>query len=70
MLTETPKMKVAVASYGGWADDKNIVQHAAALGQALTHDGVKFVNTTYTTAGYDSPFRLFERHNEIWMRLL
>jgi hypothetical protein len=33
-------------------------------------EGYKFVPNIETTAGYDSPFQLYDRHNEIWIDIL
>ena len=58
---------VYVATFGGWADEKEVIKHAAALAATLAAAGVHVAAAGgFTTAGYDSPFRLLERHNEIW----
>jgi len=42
-------------------------KEAVALGDALTKDGITdFETKYYFTAGYDAPFKLFNRHNEVW----
>lgn len=40
---------------------------AAALTSALRADGESFEYSYYHTAGYDSPYQLSGRHNEIWI---
>lgn len=69
-ITHTPKLTVATIAYGGWSDDAKVIEYAGELGNALVADKVKFDNSTYFTAGYDSPFRIFERHNEVWFKLM
>jgi len=46
--------------YDKWRDQ------AAALGAALEKDGLLFYKEMYWTAGYDAPFKVFNRHNEVW----
>ena len=62
---ELPEMIVYVASFGGWMTQKTIQEHGAELGKALKENGLKFDDTQFFTAGYDSPYKLFNRHNEI-----
>jgi len=64
-IMELPEMTVFVTSFGGWMTTESIQEHATALGVALKKDGVNFDDTQLFTAGYDSPFTLFGRHNEI-----
>lgn len=63
-----PAQDVYVSVYGGWADEKRVIQHARELADALASAGVDTVSLAdgFTTAGYDSPFRVVDRHNEIW----
>jgi len=35
--------------------------------QALDAQGVEFDDTHFFFAGYDPPFRLRDRHNEVWV---
>ena len=59
----------AVASYPGWAEEQKVLAVATQLGAALQAEGVAFTSTHFFTAGYDSPFRLFDRHNEVLFQL-
>lgn len=56
-----------VASYGGWNSEEKVVKHASELFELLNKQGVEVESDKYYTAGYDSPFRLMNRHNEIWL---
>ena len=58
-------MTVFVASFGGWMTQEKIQEHGVALGKALQDAGIAFDDSQMFTAGYDSPFRLLGRHNEI-----
>ncbi len=59
---------VYVRAFGGWAQQARVVKQAAALQSELRAAGVAVpVQGGFTTAGYDSPFRVADRHNEIWV---
>lgn len=66
-ITELPAMKVYVRSFGGWAVGKRYVAEASSVTQALSDAGYAVDDSYYFTAGYDSPFRLLNRHNEVWI---
>lgn len=53
-------------SFSGYATEKKWLEHAEELTNALDKAGEKYVKDYFITAGYDSPFRVFERHNEVW----
>lgn len=60
----------AVSQFGGYlVDDYTLSIKAKALQAELEKDSVKYENDSFFTAGYDPPFRLQHRHNEIWIRL-
>ena len=62
--------KVAVMSFGGYAMGWEAQKkHFTALAEKLQDLGVKFKETPLATAGYDSPFRILNRHNEVWYYL-
>lgn len=62
---DLPEMIVYVASFGGWMTQETIQEHGADLGKALQKDGISFDATQFFTAGYDAPYKLWQRHNEI-----
>jgi hypothetical protein len=68
-FTQLPVRDVYVASFGGWANQQKVIAKAAALSQALAEAGmsVDAQDEGFTVAQYDSPFRLADRHNEIWL---
>ena len=63
-------MNVLISKYRyfpGRADDDDWIDHETELGESLTELGISFDESMYYTAGYDGPFRLWNRHNEVWL---
>ena len=57
-----------VSQFGGFLlDDFTLASKAATLREALAADGEDYEDGVFFTAGYDPPFRLQHRHNEIWI---
>ncbi|XP_064606611.1 heme-binding protein 2-like [Liolophura sinensis] len=64
-LTSNSTMSVYVRSFPGYIRSINQwLEEAGKLAKAL--EGKAYVKDYYFTAGYDSPFQLLHRHNEIW----
>lgn len=61
----TPESTVYVRSYGGFSNEDKLRENAVALVTALQKKGIKFDPKHYFAAGYDSPYRLLNRHNEV-----
>ena len=59
--------QVFVKAFGGYSDEKILQREATALAEALQKDDIEISQKTYVYAGYDSPFRPIDRHNEVWM---
>ncbi|XP_027724200.1 heme-binding protein 2-like isoform X1 [Vombatus ursinus] len=57
---------VFVRSFGGFASVEKFSKEAKALADTLQKEGQSFHSDFYYTAGYNSPFTLFNRHNEVW----
>ncbi|MBN3320328.1 HEBP2 protein, partial [Atractosteus spatula] len=57
---------VYVRSFGGFALESDWTDNAQALEADLKAAGISYDPVSYVAAGYDSPFRLFNRHNEVW----
>lgn len=57
-----------VASYSGMSNETVVKQMAIKLATALDKAGLgsTYYNDDYFFAGYDSPFQLLNRHNEVW----
>lgn len=68
-ITTFPKHCQYVTSYPGYSNTTLIQENVARLVKALDAKGLgdTYYTTYYFFAGYDSPFELFNRHNEIWL---
>ncbi|GLI62124.1 hypothetical protein VaNZ11_004659 [Volvox africanus] len=69
-IDPSPVASYYVLSYGGLTNEKEILDKAADLVQLLHDAGLSYDFTSFYHAGYDSPFRLFNRHNEVWIKAL
>ncbi|KAK6177130.1 hypothetical protein SNE40_015296 [Patella caerulea] len=63
-LTQLPAMDAYVRSFPGFATSSLWVTEATQLAQDLA--GKSFNSAYFYTAGYDGPFRVVNRHNEVW----
>ncbi|XP_050413705.1 heme-binding protein 2 [Patella vulgata] len=63
-LTQLPALVAYVRSFPGFATSDLWVQEATQLAQDL--NGKSFNSAYFYTAGYDGPFRVVNRHNEVW----
>jgi hypothetical protein len=62
-----PAFDAYVASFGGYATGSIYSDKAREAVKALENAGVELEDSYFYTAGYDSPFRLRNRHNEVWL---
>ncbi|KAF6257098.1 heme-binding protein 2-like protein [Scenedesmus sp. NREL 46B-D3] len=67
VLTDMPALDVYVISFGGWANEAAYKQYAARLMQKLKDEKLAFDSSYWFTAGYDSPYNMDNRHNEVWV---
>ncbi|XP_053315829.1 heme-binding protein 2-like [Spea bombifrons] len=65
-LESFPAKSVYVKSFGGYAFDYEYARQSKKLAEELTSLGIPFDNSFYVRAGYNDPFTLFNRHNEVW----
>ena len=65
---EIPEKKVAAISFGGWANNKKIALQKQKLINALNNKGIKHINKFYFL-GYNAPYEVFNRKNEIIVEL-
>jgi len=65
-LHNMDKMTVYVKSFGGFANDSKNKRYAQLLASALDDDEVKYNKDMFYSAGYDSPYKRTNRHNEVW----
>ena len=54
-------------SFDGYATQEKNTENLAILSEALERDDLKFVTGRYVTAGYDAPYKFWDRHNEVWI---
>jgi len=64
-LTSIPAHQAYVRSYPGFSNEQKFLAEASALAKAL-NGSQTYDSSFYYTAGYDSPFTVLGRHNEIW----
>ena len=67
-ISTQPKFCAYVISYGGYSNIDDIQKYSEELDEALVKDGLgdTYRKVIFFYAGYDSPFRVFDRHNELW----
>ena len=65
---QVPKKTVAAISFGGWANDKKIEKYKQKLITALKTKGIIHTNKFYFF-GYNPPYEVFNRRNEIIVEL-
>lgn len=68
-IINIPAITAYVSSFGGFERDQQLTKYANDLEQALDRDGMSYVKPDefFFTAGYDPPYRLIGRHNEVWL---
>lgn len=65
---EEPKKTVAAITFGGWANDENIQVYKDKLINLLKEEGIKHTNK-FSFLGYNPPFEVFNRKNEVIVEL-
>jgi hypothetical protein len=65
---EEPAKTVAAITFGGWANDEKIKMYKDKLNAALKAKGITHTNKFYLL-GYNPPFEVFNRKNEIIVEL-
>ncbi|KAM4522746.1 heme-binding protein 2 [Odontesthes bonariensis] len=66
-VEERREFTAYVRTYGGFSNENTKQEELQKLIESLKRDGVEFVDHPYYTAGYDSPFKLTNRRNEVWV---
>ncbi|XP_067239170.1 heme-binding protein 2 [Chanodichthys erythropterus] len=61
------ELTVFVRTYGGFANSESSREELLKLMESLKRDGMKFKEAPFYRAGYDSPFKLTNRRNEVWL---
>jgi hypothetical protein len=65
---EEPAKTVAAISFSGWANDTKIEEYKKLLKAALDAEGIRYTNQFYFF-GYNAPFEVFNRKNEVIVEL-
>jgi hypothetical protein len=65
---EEPAKKMAVVTFGGWANDKKIEDYKNQLIKALDKEGISYTNRFYFF-GYNAPYEAINRKNEVVVEL-
>ena len=65
---EMPSKRVAAISFGGWANSDRIEEYKKKLIIALNEEGIAHTNK-FSFLGYNAPFELFNRKNDIIVEL-
>lgn len=63
-----PEMIVAVSKFGGYATMTDYLKHRDMIVNALGDEAKDYDQVNFMTAGYDPPFKPFNRTNEVWLR--
>jgi hypothetical protein len=65
---EEPAKTVAAIRFSGWANDAKIEKYKQNLTAALDAEGIKYYNRFYFF-GYNAPYEVFNRKNEVIVEL-
>ncbi|KAI4902326.1 hypothetical protein NFI96_020008 [Prochilodus magdalenae] len=66
-VEDRKELTVFVRTFGGFANTQNTREELLKLSESLTRDGMAFKEAPYYRVGYDSPFKLVNRRNEVWL---
>lgn len=67
MQNLTHTLVPSTRTYGGFSTDNMKREELLKLMESLQRDGLQYVDQPFYTAGYDSPFKLTNRRNEVWL---
>ena len=65
-IVTLPAVTVYVSSFGGFENNEKLNKYASELETVLNKNGESYAKDPYFTAGYDPPYRVTGRHNEVW----
>lgn len=54
-------------TYGGFTNMQKSREELLNLLESLQRDGARYKDMPYYVCGYDSPFKLVNRRNEVWI---
>ncbi|KAK3573005.1 hypothetical protein QTP86_012260 [Hemibagrus guttatus] len=64
---DLPAATVYVRVFGGIATEEDAIENVQKLKEDLQVAGKPFDGTRFEAAGYDAPWILVNRHNEVWV---
>jgi hypothetical protein len=67
-FVEVPEKKMAAITFSGWANDEKIEKYKLQLIRLLDINQIKYTNN-FSLLGYNPPYELFFRKNEIIVEL-
>ena len=67
-FVEMPEKKMAAIAFNGWASNEKIERYKLALIKLLDESGIKYSNK-FSVLGYNSPYEILFRKNEIIVEL-
>jgi hypothetical protein len=65
---QVPEKKMAAITFGGWVNDDKIEKYKGCLIELLAKNKIKHTNN-FSVLGYNPPYELFFRKNEIVVEL-
>lgn len=66
-MLDRPAMTIYTRTFGGWPGDATYKNEKAELSAILAADGNAVLADNEYRVGYQSPMRLFNRRNELWL---
>ncbi|XP_066103968.1 heme-binding protein 2 [Saccopteryx bilineata] len=66
-IEDRAEMTVFVRSFDGFSSAQKNQEQLLTLASILREEGKVFDEKVYYTAGYNSPFNLLNRNNEVWL---
>ena len=67
-FVEVPAKKMAAITFGGWANDEKIAKYKSKLIALLAKNGIKHT-TNFSVLGYNPPYEVLIRRNEVIVEL-
>ena len=67
-FTQEPAKNLAAITFSGWANDTKIEKYKQDLKAVLDAEGIKYTNQFYFF-GYNAPYEVFNRKNEVIVEL-
>jgi len=66
-IEDRPTLSVFTRRFGGWASDSDWTIEKAAVKRVIESEGIAYDKTKEYRVSYQSPMRLFNRRNELWL---